>query len=55
MLKLVASIRYDALSLYVLGFDIRLIYIPRKSTENALTLMPPCPQKQTVVDNYCFI
>ena len=37
----IASIRYDVLALLGLNVDIGSIYISRKSSENALTTMPP--------------
>ena len=39
----IASTRYHALALTGLSLDITPIYIPRKSSENALIRMPPCP------------
>ena len=51
----IASIKYDVLALLGLNVDIRAIYISHKSSENALARMAPCLQKQTFVENVCFI
>ena len=45
----IASIRYDVLALLGLNVDIGSIYISRKSSENALTRMPPLSSET----NYC--